>query len=433
MNYILSEEDIKFNESLDAINILQQMGFTDKAYYVEDKTIRLYCPIHKDQIRRSLLIDREKNTYKCSYASCLAYKGGLLLEFYSNYMGIDISEVRKHINQAVFPEKDLSLLADDFIHSGALKEALPILQKAVETRPHNGMIRCKLGALLLEMGKKEEGMEQYFKAAEDFGICGELDKTLNIYNILIILGPENIKVRKQLSYLFSRLGRNDAAAEQLKWVVDSLLKRGLVEEAQEVCDEIIELAPKEPVAYRMKGNIFLRIGLLSDGVRMFEKSATLYLDKGDKQSAIATAEMGLKIYPDKPALMEIMKRANETQETVSSAKSEEEKKQEQEFMEWIQEVSESLSVPATQLTATGKQDTTEILPTDKRVKYFKGEISKFNYEQIESMRKHLVGMFQDVKKTFEDGCIEPWEMKIIKEFYKSFCVALEQYKQEKGI
>ncbi len=431
MNYILSDDDFKFNKQIDPLDLLKRMGFNENSYYTENKTIRLFCPIHKDQIRRSLLIDKESNVYKCSYAACQAHRGGTLLEFYSIYMGVDLSEVRKHITQATYPEKDLSLLADDLMHAGSLQEALPVLRQAVQIRPHNGVVRCKLGALLLEMGKKDEGIEQYYKAAEDFGICGDLDKTLNIYNILVILGPENIKVRKQLGYLYSRLGKNDAAAEQIKWVVDVLLKKGIVEEAQEACDEFIEISPKEPIGYQMLGTIYLRIGLISDGVRNLEKAANLYLDKNDKDSAIKLAQMGLKIYPDKPALIEIMKRANDTQEIYQS-KSEEEIAQEAEFMDWISSLTESLSVPIPAPAAKGPNDTTEIYPSDQRVNMFKNDISNLSREQVESMRRHLVSMFQDVKTNFESGCLQPWEMKIIKEFYKSFCIALELYTKEKG-
>lgn len=430
MNYLLSDEDLQFNNNLDPIESLQRLGFTENSYYVEEKIIRLFCPIHKDQIRRSLLIDRANNTYKCSYASCLGHKGGTLLEFYAQYLGIPVPEAIAHIKGGQFAEKDLSLIADELIHSGALYEALPVLQKAIVERPNNGTIKCKLAALLLEMGRKEEGIEKYFKAAEDFGICGELDKTLNIYNILIILGPGNIKVRRHLSYLYSRLKRSDAAAEQLKWVVDSLLKKGIVEEAKETCEEIIELAPKEAYGYKMLGNILMRIGLLSDGVRQIEKAANIYLEKGEKESAIETVKIGLAVYPDKPSLMEILKRADEVQETVRE-KSEQELAQEQEFMDWIESVTSTLTEAPIQNATPVPSDTTEVSPTDRRVAMIKNEINALDSdEKIESMKKQLVQMFQDVKKTFEDGCLETWEMKIIKEFYKAFCIALEQHSKE---
>ena len=432
MNYLLSEEDIKFNETLNPISVLNQMGFTENSYYVEDKTIRLFCPIHKDQVRRSLIIDREKNTFKCGYTICSGHKGGRLIELYANYIGINISEVKKHIIEKIFPERELSQIADKLVHSGRLREALPILLKAVETRPNDGIIRCKLASLLLELGEREEGIEQYFKAAEDFGIRGELDKTLSIYNILVILGPENIKVRRQLAYLYTRLGRLDASAEQLKWVVDSLLKKGIVDEAQEACEEIIELAPKEPMAPKTLGNILLRIGMILDGVKHLEKAGYLFLEKGDNGSAMETAKIGMMFQPNNPALIEIVNRAEAGEETVTT-KSEEEIQREEEFMNWVGSLEASLSEPQKPGYVRSPTDTSEILPTDARVARFKKDISSLSDEQTESMRQYLVNMFQDVKKTYEDGFLESWEMKIIKEFYKSFCIAIEQHKKEKGI
>jgi hypothetical protein len=46
------------------------------------------------------------------------------------------------------------------------------------------------------------------------------------------------------------------------------------------------------------------------------------------------------------------------------------------------------------------------------------------------MRQQLIGMFTDVRKTYEDGLLSEWEMRTIKDFYKAFCVAVDQYRRQ---
>jgi hypothetical protein len=50
-----------------------------------------------------------------------------------------------------------------------------------------------------------------------------------------------------------------------------------------------------------------------------------------------------------------------------------------------------------------------------------------SHEQVERMREQLIMMFNDVRRTYEQGLVADWEMRSIKEFYKAFNVAVEQH------
>jgi hypothetical protein len=51
------------------------------------------------------------------------------------------------------------------------------------------------------------------------------------------------------------MGRPDAAAEQLKWVVDFYMKYNQQKGAQEACEQIIELDPQNGMAYFLMGKL----------------------------------------------------------------------------------------------------------------------------------------------------------------------------------
>ncbi len=343
MNYYFTEEELAVNASLDAWDLLVKMGFQESSLYREGNTIRLFCPLHKDQIRRSMIIYTDRNTFKCQYTNCEGHRGGNLLEFYSMYMGIDIPEVVDHIRNTGTSETDMVERADKMIQEGSLVEALPLLQKAVQLEPDNEITRCRLAALYLELGDKDNGYREYMTAAEQFGVRGELDKTLNIYNILVIISPDDVKVRKQLSYLFSRLKREDEAVSQLKWVVDKHVRKGELKDAENVCKKMIELCPEYPESHRTLGEVYLKQGNYFDAVEELRTATTHFIRQNNLKKARETVDQGLRYTPGNPAMKELrarIEKAIELQEASQEAHDE----REVEYEHWLHDLKASVGL-----------------------------------------------------------------------------------------
>lgn len=428
MDDSLTEELRQLNAELDGIWLLRKMGFTDDGMYVEGNTARLLCPIHKDLVRKSLLVDLEKNEFRCQYAECDARTGGLLIELYARFMDIELDQVRAHLFAEEEADKELTEKADMFIQEGNLHEALPLLEKALKICPRNVITRCKLAALHLEIGRREDGILEYFKAAEDYGVLGELKKTLSIYNILIILSPADIKVHKRLAYLYARLGERREAVEQLKWVVNKLLQDNEMRKAMEECQEMITLDPTEPGSHHILGQVLIKSGHMVEGVAELEQSGNLYLKRGEKTKAEEVAQEALRHVPHSPALQDLLARARASEES-EIAKDTAEAAKEAEFAEWVKDLEESVSAAS----PVQEFDSSEILSTDRRVLLCMESLKGLDKERLISLHKHLVNMFSDVEKTYKGGLLEDWQLKVVKEFYKAFCIALEQYKKEQSI
>lgn len=303
----------------------------------------MFCPLHKDTIRRSMVIYTDRNTFKCQYTNCEGHKGGNLLEFYSLYMKIEIADVVNHLRNIGTNETDIVERADKMIQGGSLVEALPLLQKAVQMDPDNEITRCRLAALYLELGDKENGYREYMTAAEQFGVRGDLDKTLNIYNILVIISPDDVKVRKQLSYLFSRLKREDEAVAQLKWVVDKHVRKGEMKDAENVCKRMIELCPEYPESHRTLGEVYLKQGNYFDAVEELRTATTHFIRQNNLKKARETVEQGLRFTPGNPAMKELrakIEKAIELQELSKDAHDE----REAEYENWLQDLKTSVGL-----------------------------------------------------------------------------------------
>ena len=45
------------------------------------------------------------------------------------------------------------------------------------------------------------------------------------------------------------------------------------------------------------------------------------------------------------------------------------------------------------------------------------------------MREEIIMMFNEARRTYEEGLVSDWELRVIKEFYKAFNVAVEIHRK----
>ena len=481
----LKDSDFSFNASLDPFLVLKKMGFTEHSMYQEGDIVRVHCPIHKDLVRKSLIIDLHEKTFKCQYANCEAHEGGLLIELVALYYDCDIREVSKALFGQEDKSQDLLFRGEMFINQGRHLDALPYLEQACDFNPRDEITRCKLAALYLELERKDDAYREYLNAAESYAVRGELDKTLSIYNILIMLQPGAVKARKELAFLFSRMGRPDAAAEQIKWVVDFYMKYGQMKGAQEACEQIVELDPENGMAHFLVGNILKETGKRVQAVQNYEKASRLFLKAEEIHRATVALDEAMALAPNNNRLTELKEeidaayaampadQRSSAQKTAAISASEEEQ-----FINWLNEVDAKLAVGDERVNSrdgirigpdgipvssaanalpgadadddlgffeemadpTGggmqaaetsrKPETSEISPEDRRVAMCLAEMRDLDADQIEAMRQQLISMFTDVRRSYEEGTLSDWEMRTIKDFYKSFCVAVDVHRNQ---
>ncbi|MDX2175197.1 MAG: tetratricopeptide repeat protein [Candidatus Sumerlaeia bacterium] len=491
--YDLRDSDYSFNASLDPFLVLKKMGFTENSVYQEGDIVRVHCPIHKDLVRKSLIIDVSEKTYRCQYSNCEAHEGGLLIELVALYYDCSIDDVARALFGQEDKSSDLLFRGEMFINQGRHNEALPYLEQACDLDPRNEVTRCKLAALYLELNRKDDAYREYLQAAESYAVRGELEKTLAIYNILIMLQPGAVKARKELAFLFSRMGRPDAAAEQIKWVVDFYLKYNQIKGAQEACEQLIELDSTNPVSYILLGKLLHQAGRRVPAMQNFEQGARLLLEQSDASRAVTFIEEALEVAPGSPRLKEMLEQAEARLASEAPAGGSSMGalgQQEEEFISWLSEVDKKLALgeevafdptiarvsgpvkipksdpprqskelavdiplfdemadeetvravsdkpkaaaPSAQGGALGtpqSSDSSDISPEDRRVAMCLNDMKELDNSQIEAMRQQLVTMFTDVRKTYEDGLLSDWEMRTIKDFYKAFCIAVDMHRR----
>ncbi len=447
--YELKDSDYAFNASLDPFAVLKRMGFTEQSIYQEGNIIRIHCPIHKDLVRKSMIIDASERTFKCQYSQCEAYEGGLLIELVAMYYDCPIEEVTRNLFGEEDQSSDLLFRGEMYINKGQHQEALPFLEQAVQVEPRNEITRAKLAALYLELSRKDDAYREYMNAAESYAVRGELEKTLSIYNILIILQPGAVKARKELAFLFARMGRPDAAAEQLKWVVDYYVQHGQLRGAQEAINSIVELGGDSGMNQFLLAQTHVQSGSIPQALLAYERAVNMLLEDRELTRAEVALKEGLALAPGNPALKASRDRLNKLKDERGQSDSPADEEDEQNFMEWLKDIDEQLgggtepvaAPPAIALDSRGSitsaeeevlrpsTETAEISPEDRRVALCLNDMKSLTPIQLERMRQQLIAMFTDVRKTYEEGLLSDWEMRTIKEFYKAFCMAVDQHRR----
>lgn len=484
----LTDKDFDFNASLDPMLALEKMGFLPRSIYREGNLIRVHCPVHKDLVRKSLIIDAGEKTFKCQFSRCPAQEGGLLIELVALYFQCPPSEVPEKLFSQPRAPKDLVFRGEMLINQGRPADALPYFERAVAQNPRDEITRCKLAALYLELDQKDDAYQEYLRAAESYAVRGELEKTLSIYNILIMLQPGAVKARKQLAFLFSRLGRPDAASEQMKWVIDFYCHYDQVKAAVEACEQLLEADPDSAMTRRILGRLYQQVNKRVQGVQEFEHAARLFIGLRNREEALETIEEAVGVAPGNPRLRELRVQAESLAPSATARPvglAEDSVAAEQAFHQWLADVDERLdfgaegalgamegalgdldeaapavsslpsaahfapvappsassdfdeldipappkksSEPPSSRKPRPAYETAEILPTDHRVEMCLADLKGLTRDQVEEMREQLIMMFNDARRNYEEGLVADWELRAIKEFYKAFNLAVDRH------
>ncbi len=308
----LSPDAQRLNETIDGQQMLIRMGYNPDSIFVDGDLIRIFCPIHKDQVRRSLVLNNREKTFRCQYTQCPVHEGGPLIVLYAKCMNLDVADAVERLQSGEQKSGEASLLdrAQALIEELKYEEALGYLLKARKECPENTITRCKIASLYLEMGKQKDGYREYMAAAEDFSVKGELDHTLSIYNMLAMMTPESARLRRQMAYLFARLGRPMDAAEHLKWIIDFHMREKQTDAAVAICGELIEMLPEDPALRVIVMKLYAETGRHDPAVREGVIACEAFLKTGALAEAQDAIEWCIEHYPHAEELMELRYRIN---------------------------------------------------------------------------------------------------------------------------
>lgn len=113
------------NSAIDAEGVLYKINYNVESIQQSGAFIKAFCPIHKETMIRSLIIDPGRRRFRCNYNNCPGSKGGTFFELYCLATGSSEEEAAK------FWCKELGI-DTDFHFSQAAPGAPPKIGKSAQ-------------------------------------------------------------------------------------------------------------------------------------------------------------------------------------------------------------------------------------------------------------------------------------------------------------
>lgn len=214
--------------------LLQRVNYRTETVQEIGDTIKCFCPIHKEAVFRTLIINSREKTYRCSYNLCAGNKGGDLIDFYAKTKGKDYDEaLQELVEQFKLPvalpatgeviERTLEE-GENFLYLSTvdesrremfLEEAQKRFQRILEIDPQNTKALHGLYSIaehqndsgtLLSLSVQRIGLELE---------AGRYQEVLNLCQTHLNYESDNLQVRLWMTDALLALERDDEAIPEL--------------------------------------------------------------------------------------------------------------------------------------------------------------------------------------------------------------------------
>ncbi len=218
--------------------------------------------------------------------------------------------------------------ANRYLQKGQIDKAIKEFSKITEVDPRDVRVRLKLGELYARKGMREEAVNEYRLAAEEYTRAGFYSKGVAVFKQALKVDIRQVDIYSKLGDLYQKLGLTNEAMTQYKIVANYYDKEGLAKECQGVLKKIVELDPNN-LSNRVKlaesyyqGNLrkeadeeFGKVistlreqGRTNDLITLYERMlatnpkyyalikelSKIYLERGEPQRALIKLQMPLK-------------------------------------------------------------------------------------------------------------------------------------------
>jgi len=205
-------------------------------------------------------------------------------------------------------------VGDAYASQGFTVKAIAMYKKISKLKPSlEGLL--KLAELYTQQGLFNDARAQYLQVAEEFLKTGELENAVRIFQKILEMDPENTAMRVRLAEVYVRLGKKTEAWQIFSAAAESMRSKGSLNTADEILQRMLTLDPGNTYALLMQGKnqvescdaagavaTLLKVGDIDshpDGLRDLLKA---YLLSGQLSEAGAIAGKLLTVHNDLTAI-----------------------------------------------------------------------------------------------------------------------------------
>jgi pilus assembly protein FimV len=175
------------------------------------------------------------------------------------------------VDQAVEHFKNVG---DAYAAQGFTVKAIAMYKKLSKLKPSLDCV-LRLAELYTQQGLFNDARAQYKQVAEEFLRTGELEQAVRIFQKILEMDPENVAMRTKLAEVYLGLGKKAEAWQIFSAAAENLRGRGLVGAAVEIVQRMLIIDPANNEAMLLRGRLAFDSGDIAGAVQQLEKVADL--------------------------------------------------------------------------------------------------------------------------------------------------------------
>jgi len=165
-------------------------------------------------------------------------------------------------------------VGDAYASQGFTVKAIAMYKKLSKIKhSFEGVLR--LAELYTQQGLFNDARAQYLQVAEEFLRSGELEQAVRIFQKTLEMDPDNVVMRSKLAEVYVRLGKKAEAWQIFTAAAETLRARGQLEGAETILQRMLTLDPGNSYALLMRGRTSLDSGDVTGAIEYLEKVADL--------------------------------------------------------------------------------------------------------------------------------------------------------------
>ncbi|MBV9624844.1 MAG: tetratricopeptide repeat protein [Acidobacteria bacterium] len=146
-----------------------------------------------------------------------------------------------------------------YASQGFTVKAIAIYKKLSKLKPSTECV-LRLAELYTQQGLFNDARAQYLHVAEEFLKSGQLEQAVRIFEKTLEMDPDNVPMRKRLADVYIRLGKKAEAWQILTAAAESLKARGQLAAAGDLLERMLKIEPGSSYVSVLRGRVALEAG-----------------------------------------------------------------------------------------------------------------------------------------------------------------------------
>ncbi len=185
-----------------------------------------------------------------------------------------IGDLYARLGQSDKAVESFKSVGDAYAAQGFTVKAIAMYKKLTKLKPTLESV-LRLAELYTQQGLFNDARAQYLQVAEEFLRSGELEQAVRIFQKTLEMDPENVAMRTRLAEVYVRLNKKTEAWQLFAAAADSLRGRGQLGPAEEILNRMLTLDPSNSHALLLRGRNAFDSGDLPAAIKSLEKVADL--------------------------------------------------------------------------------------------------------------------------------------------------------------